>query len=256
MAAGNVDGSGGAGQLREHRIARTFVELADTLVDEFDLTDFLHMLVEHCVDLLGVTAAGVLLGDQRGGARIAAASSERAELLELFAAETDGGPCVDCIRTGVPVSSTDLVADAPRWPRYAAAAQACGFSAVHALPMRLRRDVIGALTLLNTRSDGVAATVSDLGQALADVATIGILQQRGLKHSQELTEQLQTALNTRVIIEQAKGMLAATRADTTPADAFVALRSFARSHHLKLTTLAQDVVDGHADRVTILDHSA
>ena len=254
MAAGNTDGTGGTGQLREHRIARTFVELADTLVDEFDLTDFLHMLAEHCVELLGVSAAGVLLDDQRGGARIAAASSERAELLELFAAETDGGPCIECIRTGVPVSSVNLATDTVRWPRYAAAAQVCGFGAVHALPMRLRRDVIGALSLLSTHGDGVTDTTSDLGQALADVATIGILQQRGLRHSQELTEQLQTALNTRVIIEQAKGMLAASRPDISPEQAFLALRGFARAHHLKLTTLAQGVVDGQADRDTILDH--
>lgn len=245
---------GGSGQLREHQIARTFVELADTLVDEFDLTDFLHMLVDHCVDLLGVAAAGVLLGDQRGGVRMAAASSERAELLEVFAAETDGGPCVECIRTGTAVSSTDLTADAQRWPRYAAAAQACGFGAVHALPMRLRRDVIGALSLLETHADGVDETMSELGQALADVATIGILQQRSIKHSQELTEQLQTALNTRVIIEQAKGMLAASRHDITPAEAFDSLRGFARAQHLKLTALAQDVVDGRANRDAILDH--
>jgi transcriptional regulator with GAF, ATPase, and Fis domain len=257
MASGNVLGSGGfTGQLREHRIARTFVELADTLVDEFDLTDFLHMLVDHCVDLLGVTAAGVMLGDQRGGVRMAAASSERAELLEVFAAETDGGPCVECIRTGAPVSSTDLVADAGRWPRYVAAARECGFGAVHALPMRLRREVIGALSLLNTRAEGVDETMSDLGQALADVATIGILQQRSIKHSQELTEQLQTALNTRVIIEQAKGMLAASRPDISPVHAFAALRGFARAHHLKLTALAQDVVDGNADREAILDHDS
>lgn len=257
MTSPNVGRSGErAGQLREHQIARTFVELADTLVDEFDLTDFMHMLVEHCVDLLGVAAAGVMLADQRGGVRMAAASSEQAELLEVFAAETVGGPCVDCIRTGAPVRSTDLAADAQRWPRYVLAAQACGFSAVHVLPMRLRRDVIGALSLLNTHADGVEETMSDLGQALADVATIGILQQRSIKHSQQLTEQLQTALNTRVIIEQAKGMLAASRPDTSPAQAFAALRGFARAHQLKLTALAQDVVDGSADRETILDHDA
>jgi transcriptional regulator with GAF, ATPase, and Fis domain len=250
-----VDSGGGPHQLREHRIARTFVELADTLVDEFDLTDFLHMLVEHCVDLLDVAAAGVLLADQRGGVRMAAASSEEAELLAVFAAETDGGPCVDCIHTGVPVSSTDLPADAKRWPRYAAAAEACGFRAVHTVPMRLRREVIGALSLLNTHTNGVDQTTSDLGQALADVATIGILQQRSIKHSQQVTEQLQTALNTRVIIEQAKGMLAATRPDITPAQAFASLRGFARARRLRLTALAQDVVDGHADRATILDHN-
>jgi hypothetical protein len=122
--------------------------------------------------------------------------------------------------------------------------------------MRLRREVIGVLSLLNTHADGMEQTISDLGQALADVATIGILQQRSIKHSQELTEQLQAALNTRVIIEQAKGMLAASRSDTSPEQAFTALRGFARAHHLKLTTLAQDVVDGKADRDTILDHNA
>lgn len=189
MAAGDTLGSGGdLGQLQVHRFARTFVELADTLVDEFDLTDFLHMLVEDCVELLGVSAAGVLLTDQRGGVRMAAASSERAELLEVFAAETDGGPCIDCVRTGVPVHSADLSADSARWPRYAAAAAACGFGSTHALPMRLRREVIGALALLGTPSDGVEASTSDLGQALADVATIGILQQRTIKHSQQLTD--------------------------------------------------------------------
>jgi transcriptional regulator with GAF, ATPase, and Fis domain len=255
MAPGNALGSGGTGQLREHQIARTFVELADTLVDDFDLTDFLHMLVDHSVDLLGVAAAGVLLGDQRGGVRMAAASSERAELLEVFAAETDGGPCIECLRTGVQVSSIDLASDAERWPRYVAAAQECGFGAVHAVPMRLRREVIGVLSLLNTHADGVDQTTSDLGQALADVATIGILQQRSIKHSQELTEQLQSALNTRVIIEQAKGMLAAGRLDTSPEQAFTALRGFARAHHVKLTVLAQDVVDGKADRDIILDHN-
>jgi hypothetical protein len=156
----------------------------------------------------------------------------------------------------VPISSTDLAADAERCPRYVSAARECGYNAVHAVPMRLRRDVIGALSLLNTDADGVAETTSELGQALADVATIGILQQRNIKHSQQLTEQLQTALNTRVIIEQAKGMLAASRIDTTPAQAFTALRGFARSHHIKLTALAQDVVDGNADREAILDHIA
>jgi transcriptional regulator with GAF, ATPase, and Fis domain len=252
-----MDRSGGdVGQLREHRIARTFVELADTLVDEFDLTGFLHMLVEHSVDLLGVAAAGVSLDDQHGGVRMAAASSERAELLEVFAAETHGGPCVECLRTGLPVISTNLAADAQRWPRYAEAARECGFGAVHAVPMRRRREVIGVLSLLDTHADGVDQTTSELGQALADAATIGILQQRSIKHSQELTEQLQTALNTRVIIEQAKGMLAASRLDITPDQAFTALRGFARAHHVKLTVLAQGVVDGKADRDTILDHNA
>jgi transcriptional regulator with GAF, ATPase, and Fis domain len=240
--------------LRESRIARTFVELADTLVDEFDLTDFLHMLVDHCVDLLNVSAAGVVLSDQRGGVRMAAASSENAELLELFAVDTQGGPCVECLRTGQPVSSTDLSADAGRWPQFAAAAEVCGFGAVHAVPMRLRREVIGALSLLDTHASGVGEVSSDLGQALADVATIGILQQRSIEHSEQVTEQLQSALNTRVIIEQAKGMLAARSGGLTPEQAFTALRGYARTHHTRLSNLAHGIIDGTVDIEPILNH--
>jgi len=244
----------GSAALREQKIARAFVELADTMVDEFDLADFLHLLVDHCVDLLDVAAAGVLLADQRGGVRMAAASSEKAELLEVFAAETHGGPCVDCVHTGRAVSSADLTADAERWPRYAAAADACGFVAVHAVPMRLRRQVIGALSLLDTHADGVRTVSSDLGQALADVATIGILQQRNIEQSGQVTEQLQTALNTRVIIEQAKGMLAASSATLNPEQAFNALRGYARAQHNRLSDLARQVVDGAADIEAILKH--
>jgi transcriptional regulator with GAF, ATPase, and Fis domain len=247
---------GGAAALREQRIGQAFVNLADTMVADFDLTEFLHMLVDHCVDLLDVDAAGVLLSDQRGGIRMAAASSEKSELLEMFAAETDGGPCVECVRTGEAVVSTDLSADTDRWPRYVAAAEICGFRAVHALPMRLRRDVIGALSLLNADADGVrpVSGQSQLGQALADVATIGILQQRTLDHATIVTEQLQTALNSRVIIEQAKGMLAAHSGILTPEEAFTALRGYARTHHHRLSDLARQVIDGTADVDAITAH--
>jgi transcriptional regulator with GAF, ATPase, and Fis domain len=244
----------GAAASREQRIARAFVNLADTMVDDFDLTEFLHVLVDHCVDLLEVDAAGVLLSDQRGGVRMAAASSEKAELLEVFAADTDGGPCVECVRTGEAVVSTDVTADAERWPRYAAVAEACGFRAVHALPMRLRRDVIGALSLLNVEPDGVHAMSTQLGQALADVATIGILQQRTIDRASVVTEQLQTALNSRIIIEQAKGMLAAHSGTLTPEQAFTALRGYARTHHHRLSDLARQVIDGTADIKAITTH--
>jgi transcriptional regulator with GAF, ATPase, and Fis domain len=248
---------GAAGADREYRIGRAFVSLADTLVDEFDLAEFLHMLVDHCVDLLEVDAAGVLLADQRGGVRMAAASSEKAELLAVFAADTHGGPCVECVRTGQPVFSTDLAAETERWPRFAAAAEACGFGAAHALPMRLRHDVIGALSLLNTDVSGVHSMSTQLGQALADVATVGVLQQRSIDHSEILTEQLQTALNTRVLIEQAKGMLAAHSGGTlTPEQAFTALRGYARSHHQRLSDLSRKVIDGKADVQAITTHGA
>ncbi len=246
--SGEPGNEGDTGALREHRIARAFVNLADTMVAEFDLTEFLHMLVDQCVELLDVDAAGVLLSDQRGGVRMAAASSEKSELLEVFAAEINGGPCVECVRRGQAVISTDLAAETDRWPRYAAAAELCGYRAVHALPMRLRVDVIGALSLLNTQPDGVHAMSIQLGQALADVATIGILQQRNIDNTTVITEQLQTALNTRVIIEQAKGMLAAHSGGTlTPDEAFTVLRGYARDHHHPLSDLARHIVDGTAD---------
>ncbi|HEX3589268.1 MAG TPA: GAF and ANTAR domain-containing protein, partial [Pseudonocardiaceae bacterium] len=194
---------------REQRLARAFVELADTLVDDFDLLEFLNMLVERCVELLDVAAAGVVLTDQKGGLSMVAASSERARLIELFAAQTNDGPCLDCVRTGQPVSSRDLAAEDARWPRFAPAARAAGFTATHAVPMRLRHNVIGAVNLLDTHGNGVDPSSVGLGQALADVATIGMLQQRTIHDSGVLLEQLHTALNSRVVIEQAKGVLSA-----------------------------------------------
>jgi transcriptional regulator with GAF, ATPase, and Fis domain len=245
-------GSGDVGYLRENRVAQTFVNLADTLVDEFDLSDFLHILVERCVELLDVSAAGVLLADQRGGVRMAAASSENAELLELFAADTHDGPCVECVSTGLPAGSDDLSAETDRWPRFVAAAEMCGFEAAHALPMRLRRDVIGALSLLNTVGNGTHSMTAQLGQALADIATIGILQQRAISHAEVLAEQLQSALNTRVLIEQAKGMLAAHSNTLNPEQAFTMLRGYARAHRLQLTKLAHEVINGTASIAAIL----
>ena len=242
-------------QPREYRVGRAFVQLADTLVDDFDLADFLHMLVEQCVDLLEVDAAGVLLAGQGGGVRMAAASSERAELLEVFVADTQDGPCVECIRTGRTVTSHDLAGDPQRWPRFAAAASTCGYRAAIALPLRLRREVIGALSLLDTQPNGVHSMAAQLGQALADVATIGILQQRAIDHAGVVAEQLQSALTSRVIIEQAKGMLAAhSNGRLIPDEAFAALRGYGRSHHRRLTELAAQVVDGTAEIDQILAH--
>jgi transcriptional regulator with GAF, ATPase, and Fis domain len=238
----------------EQRLADTFVALADTLIDDFDVLEFLHMLCDQCVELLEVSAAGVILRDEHGGLRMAAASSERAELLEVFAVQNEDGPCIDCVRTGAPSASADLTADSSRWPRFAATARDCGFQAVQAVPMRLRRQVIGVLTLLKAESDGVHDTSTRLGQALADVATIGILHQRAIGNADLLTEQLQTALNSRVIIEQAKGVLAAHAENLDMDAAFAALRGYARSHGQRLSELARAVADGTADITGILAH--
>ena len=224
------------------QLADVFVEMADTLVDDFDVIDFLHVLAERCVQLLGVSAAGLLLTDQQGALQVVAASSERTRLLELFQLQADQGPCVDCFRTGQPVSVTDLPS-AGRWPRFTAAAADVGFAAVHALPMRLRKEVIGALNLFDTNPGALDADKIRIGQAVADVATIGLLQQRAIHRRDLVTEQLQTALNSRVLIEQAKGVLA-ERLHVDVAEAFTILRGGARRHNRRLSDLAQAIVDG------------
>lgn len=223
-------------------LADVFVELADTLVDEFDVIDFLHVLTERCVQLLGISAAGLLVTDGHDMLQMVAASSERTRLLELFQLQTDQGPCVDCFRTGQPVSVADLPS-AGRWPRFTAAAAEVGFAAVHALPMRLRDEVIGALNLFDTDPGALDEGKLRVGQALADVATIGLLQQRAIRHRDVLTEQLQTALNSRILIEQAKGVLA-ERLHLDVADAFAMLRGGARNQNRRLSELAQAIVDG------------
>jgi transcriptional regulator with GAF, ATPase, and Fis domain len=224
-------------------LSRTFVELTDTMVAGFDVIDFLHMLTGRSVELLDVSAAGLLLADPRGDLRVVAASSEAARLLELFQLQSDQGPCLDCFRSGQPVTVTDLGTQADRWPRFAAAARDAGFTAVQALPMRLRDQVIGALNLFRAAPGPFDPIGIGIGQALADVATISLLQERGMRRSETLNEQLQGALDSRVIIEQAKGKLAG-RLGVDMDQAFNLLRGFARSRNLHLSDLARAFVDG------------
>jgi transcriptional regulator with GAF, ATPase, and Fis domain len=224
-------------------LSQTFVELTDTMVAGFDVIDFLHVLTDRSTQLLDVSAAGLLLADPRGELRVVAASSEAARLLELFQIQNDQGPCLDCFRAGQPIDAADLAAAAHRWPRFAPAAQQAGFAAVQALPMRLREQVIGALNLFRAAPGPFAPADIRVGQALADVATISLLNERSMRHSDTLNEQLQTALNSRVIIEQAKGKLA-ERLHLDMAQAFNLLRDFARARNLRLSDLAQAFVDG------------
>ena len=225
-----------------HLLSGTFVELTDTMVADFDIIDFLHVLTSRSVELLEVSAAGLLLADPRGELRVVAASSEAARLLELFQLQSDQGPCLDCFRSGQPVAATDLSAD-PRWPRFAAAAGRADFSAVQALPMRLRDQVIGALNLFRVTPGAFDAEVVPIGQALADVATISLLHERSMRRTDTLNEQLQTALNSRVVIEQAKGKLA-ERLGIDVDTAFTLLRARARNQNQRLSDLARAFVDG------------
>jgi len=226
----------------EQQLARVFVELADTLVADFDVIGFLHLLTERCVSLLEVDSAGILLTDQQGRLRLVAASSEQTRLLELLQLQSDQGPCLDCFTTGQPVGSSELSADIQRWPVFTAAARRAGFVAVQALPMRLRDNIIGTLNLFSANSGTLAADITALGQAFADVATIGILSERAAREKHLLSQQLQIALNTRVIIEQAKGTLAERRGLSMD-QAFSTLRDYARSHNRKLADVALAVID-------------
>jgi transcriptional regulator with GAF, ATPase, and Fis domain len=224
-------------------LSDTFVELTDTMVAGFDMIEFLHVLTDRSVQLLDVSAAGLLLADPRGELRVVAASSEAARLLELFQIQNHQGPCLDCFRSGRPVQSADLAAEAQRWPRFAPAAREAGFAAVQALPMRLREQVIGALNLFRAHPGPYDPADIRVGQALADVATISLLHERSMRHSDTLNEQLQTALNSRVIIEQAKGKLA-ERLGLDMDHAFNLLRDYARTSNRRLSDLAQAFVDG------------
>jgi hypothetical protein len=231
---------------REPRLAETFVELADTLVDDFDVIEFLHVLIARCVELLEVTAAGLMLADGHGELRVMASSTERTRMLELFELQNEEGPCLECYRSGAPIDCADLDGAESRWPRFAPEARAAGFRAVQALPLRLRRATIGAFNLFHSEPRVLAPNDFLVAQALADVATIGILQEQMIREAQTTTGQLQTALDSRVAIEQAKGVLA-ERSKLDMDAAFETLRVFARNGQHKLSDVARAVVDGTID---------
>ena len=228
---------------REATLARTFVELADTLVADFDVVELLTMLVDRCVDVLDVGAAGLMLVAPEGDLRVMASSSEAMRVLELFELQAQEGPCLDCYRTGEAVVNQDLAAVDGRWPRFAPEALAAGFHSVHALPMRLRGTVIGALNLFHIDPGEMRQSDIAAAQALADVATIAILQHRAAHEAQVVNEQLNVALNSRVVIEQAKGMVA-ERNVVNMEEAFSTLRNHARNHNLRLADVARDVIEG------------
>lgn len=228
---------------REDLLARTFVELADTLVDAFDVVDLLTLLVDRCVEVLDVSAAGLMLAAPEGDLRLAASSSETMRLVELFELQSQEGPCLDCFRTGEPVLNEDLTTADASWPRLAPVALDAGFRSVHALPMRLRGNIIGALNLFRSGQGPFEPADVLLGQALADIATIAILQHRATLEAQVLADQLHVALNSRIVIEQAKGMLA-ERAGLDMDQSFSQLRGHARNHNLRLVDVAQSFIDG------------
>jgi GAF domain-containing protein len=224
------------------RLATIFVEIADTLVDEFDLIEFLHMITNRAADLVDASAVGLLLADQRGRLEFVAGSDENVRLLELFQLQNREGPCLEAFHSGQPVINVDLAEAAERWPRFAPRATEAGFQSVHAFPLRLRNQVIGALNVFgDSKGEDFQGMDVAIMQALADIAAIGLLQERAVRRGEALTEQLQGALNSRIVIEQAKGAVAQSRGVSVD-DAFVGIRDYARRHNRRLIEVAESLV--------------
>lgn len=224
------------------RLSHVFVELADTLTDDFDLLDFLTRLCSRLSDLLGADAAGVIAIDAQGVMRIMASSTEQMRVLELFEVQNAEGPCLDALRSRQAVTNVALADADTRWPRFAPLARDDGFALVHAFPMRLRDDVVGVVNVFAADAGGLTHEQALVAQAMTDIATIGLLQERALREGRVLTDQLQYALTARVVVEQAKGMLA-ERMNVELPDAFALLRSYARAKNLRVADVARKVVE-------------
>lgn len=228
---------------REAMLARTMVELADTLVDDFDIVDLLSTLSDRCVEVLDVAAVGIVLAEPGTDLRVMASSSEATRELEASALETQEGPGWDCHRSGDRVVAEDLAAATGRWPQFAPAAVAAGFQAVVAVPMRLRAVVIGAVDLFRRGPTSLSEDDIIAAQALADLATIAILQHHAIREVHDDNVQLGAALRNRVVIEQATGMVA-ERQGVDPGRAFARIRNHAQTHGLPIVDIASAIIDG------------
>jgi len=237
---------------RESVLARTMVELADNLVDDFDVVDVLTTLSDRCVDVLDIAAAGIMLATPQGHLQAVTSSSEAMRVVELFELQSAEGPCLDCFHSGEAVVNQDLAAAGSRWPVFAPVAVDAGFRGADAIPMRLRGQIIGALNLFRAETGSLNDDDVVVAQALADIATITIIQNRAVVASHELNAQLESALSSRVVIEQAKGIIAERRRIPVD-DAFAQLRRHARNNNLRLADVAQDTVSGSIDPSTFQD---
>lgn len=239
---------------REHDIIRAFMELSHELVDGYDMVDLLSEWTANCVHLLDVAAAGLLLADGRGVLHLIAASSEHTHHLEVFQLQREQGPCLDCFRTGAPVVVPDLKAESGRWPDFARVAASVGFASVHALPMRLRDTVLGTLGLFGSTAGRLDDDDLALAQALVHVASVAIVNEKAAADRDLVNAQLQQALTSRIVLEQAKGVLASA-GDLEMQDAFTVLRRYARDHGRKLSTLAEQVVNRELRGQELLDYA-
>jgi GAF domain-containing protein len=224
-----------------HRLATMFVEVADSHSPEFDVVELLQMLADHIAELVPGATAGTLLADPQGRLHYMAASDETTKLLELLQMEKQDGPCVDAFHQRAPVINTDLRSAAQRWPQFAPHASAAGFRSVHAFPLQRRDHAVGALGIFGTTAGDFDDTDLHIVQSLATVAAISLLHHRSLKHAEDLAQQLQTALNSRILIEQAKGAIAHAH-NISVDEAFTLLRAYARRTNQRLQHLAGQAV--------------
>jgi GAF domain-containing protein len=239
---------------RERDIITAFVDLSNELVDGYDVVDLLSGLTANCAKLLDIASAGLLLADARGVLHVLAASSENTRNLEVFQLQREQGPCLDCFTSGSPVIVPDLAMEAHRWPQFSSAAKAMGVASVHALPMRLLDTVLGTLGLFG---DAVGRLEDDdlaLAQALAHVASVAIVNEQSAADITTVNTQLQQALRNRIILEQAKGVIAHT-GHVDMDDAFEVLRRYARDHDLMLSDIARQVVSRDLDGQVLLEHA-
>lgn len=227
---------------RETRISAAFVAVADTLTTDFDAVELLHTLINDCVEILDMNAGGLMLADSTGELHLMTSTSEAAELVEIMQMAASSGPCIDCFNTGSAVAVSDITQETSRWPEFVRVALSQDYRSVLATPMKLRGNVIGTMNLFSFTVGEVSERDAAVAQALADVATIGILQERVIREGHIIEEQLHRALDSRIIIEQAKGVIASSLALTMD-EAFALLRTYARDRNLTIRSVSGRVVD-------------
>jgi GAF domain-containing protein len=225
---------------RERRINTAFVTVADTLTTDFDLVDLLHALVEQCTEILDTDAGGLMLVNSFGQLQLMTSTSEGADFVEMMQLNAGSGPCIDCFSTGVAISVPNIQSSGGKWPAFQKAAMQHGFHSAHATPMRLRGQIIGTMNLFSSKRGALNERDAAVAQALTDIATIGLLHDRILREGANLAEQLHRTHDSRVFIEQAKGMIAHSRSITMD-DAFTAMRSHARNNKLTIRALAEGI---------------
>jgi hypothetical protein len=244
------DRAEGDAMIDPDRLARVFVEVADSLVSDFDPVEFLHTVAVRAAEVSGGSEAGLVLADGQGRLQHVGSSHPEVGLLELTQVRGEPGPSRECYLSGASVVAADLGRAAGRWPSFAPQAVAAGFGSVHAFPMRLRERVIGALDLFGPAAGDLRAESVEVVQALADVATIALIQEDAISRADALAEQLQAALDNRVAIEQAKGAVAATLG-VEVGQAFEVMRRRARSARVPIVDYARELLR-HPERIADL----